>query len=375
MRDNISTEQRIVTDLLGQVGVVPNGPNPWDIQVHDPKVYAQVLSGGSIGLGETYMEGLWDCQALDQFIFKVLRGDLQDKVRPNLEIAAHYIKNRFINLQSKRRAFDLKHYDIGNELYKKMLDKRMTYTCGYWKNADNLDQAQEAKLDLICRKVGLKPGMKVLDIGCGWGSFMKYAAENYRVSCVGITISQAQTELGRELCQGLPIEFRLQDYRDITGEYDAVVSIGMFEHVGPKNYKTFMRAAHKALKKDGLFLLHCMGGNNSNPAKMSDPWMNKYIFPGGTVPSLPLIGKASEKYFIVEDWHNLGPNYDKTLLAWYGNFERAWPELKKYYSETFHRMWRFYLLSCSGASRARDFQLWQIVMSKEGVLGGYTSIR
>ena len=152
------------------------------------------------------------------------------------------LKARLVNLQSTSRAYNIgkKHYDIGNELYKNMLDKRMNYSCGYWKNSKTLDQAQEAKLDLICKKVGLKPGMKILDIGCGWGSFVKFAAEKYKVKAVGITVSKEQAKLARELCKGLPIEIRLQDYRELNEKFDRIISIGMFEHVGPKNYKTYV---------------------------------------------------------------------------------------------------------------------------------------
>jgi cyclopropane-fatty-acyl-phospholipid synthase len=290
-------------------------------------------------------------------------------------MVAHYLKNRVLNLEKKSRAFNLKHYDTGNNLYVKMLDKRMAYTCGYWENAENLDQAQEAKLELVCRKIGLKPGMKILDIGCGWGSFMKYAAEKYGVICVGITISQSQIDLGRQMCQGLPVEFRLQDYRDAQGQYDAVVSLGMFEHVGFKNYRTYMKLVHKCLKDDGLFLLQTIGSNSSNPAHTSDPWIKKYIFTTGALPSAKQISGSVENLFIIEDWHNFGADYDKTLMAWCRNFEAHWLELEKDYGVVFYRMWRYYLLSCAGSFRNRSIQLGQVVFSKTGVPGGYKLVR
>jgi cyclopropane-fatty-acyl-phospholipid synthase len=265
------------------------------------------------------------------------------------------------------------HYDMGNELYKAMLDKRLTYTCGYWKNAKNLDEAQEAKLDLVCRKLNLKPGQRILDIGCGWGSFMKFAAEKYGVSCVGVTVSKEQIALGKELCKGLPVEFRLEDYRDVNEQFDHVVSLGMFEHVGYKNYDEFMQVAHRCLKDGGLFLLHTFG--NPVSEKAPDPWFHKYIFPNGMAPSIAQIGTAIEGKFIMEDWHNFGFDYSLTLKAWYDNFEAAWPSLKHLYNDRFYRMWRYYLLSLSGNFGARGFQLWQIVLSKEGVKGGYTSVR
>jgi cyclopropane-fatty-acyl-phospholipid synthase len=371
----ISAEEQIIGGWLASAGIKINGNALWDIQVHNPKFYARALSDGSLGLGESYMEGMWDCAALDQLMYRIQRSQLSNKLKPNLKIVAHVIKNKVINLQRKSNAFNLKHYDIGNEMYRKMLDSRMTYTCGYWANANNLEEAQEAKLEMVCRKIGLKSGMKVLDIGCGWGSFMKYAVEHYGVSCVGITISQSQIDLGKEICKGLPIEFRLQDYRDLSGQYDAIVSIGMFEHVGPKNYKTFMSVVSKCLKDDGLFLLHTMGGNDSNPVTNSDPWMNKYIFPNGITPSIKQVGAALEGNFVMEDWHNFGADYDKTLLAWRNNFVKAWPDLQNDYDQTFYRMWMYFLLACAGSSRARIFELWQIVLSKRGLVGGYKSIR
>lgn len=287
-------EKQIISQLLAFADIKPGGSRPWDIVVHNESFYGRVLSQGSMGLGESYMEGSWDCPALDQFFYRLMRADLNHKIKFSFSLAVHYLKNRFLNLQKKKSAFKLKHYDIGNNLYSKMLDKRMVYTCGFWENAENLDQAQEAKLELVCRKIGLKPGMKILDIGCGWGSFMKYAAEKYGVNCVGITISQAQIDLGRQICRGLPIEFYLQDYRELKGQYDAIVSLGMFEHVGFKNYRTYMKLASKCLKSNGLFLLHTIGSNSSNPADTSDPWVKKYVFTQGALPSAKQIAGAVE---------------------------------------------------------------------------------
>ncbi len=367
-------EKQIVTEILTKVDIIPNGTRPWDIQVHDDSVYAQALTG-NLALGETYMQGLWDCEALDDFFFRIIRGGLDKKVKFTWSLAAHILKNKLLNLQDKRGAAKLAHYETGNELFQKMLDKRMTYTCGYWETAKDLDTAQEAKLDLICRKLGLKPGMKVLDIGCGWGSFMKYAAEKYGVSCVGLTISRAQAELGRQMCQGLPIEFKLQDYRDEKGEYDRIVSVGMFEHVGQKNHRAYMETVHRCLKDNGLFLLHCVGANPFVRNDAPDPWISKYIFGNYLVPSIMNIGDATHDLFIMEDWHNFGAYYDLTLMAWFHNFEKNWPAIKKDYDEVFFRMWKYYLLSLAGAFRTRTLPLWQIVLSKEGVLGGYKSIR
>jgi cyclopropane-fatty-acyl-phospholipid synthase len=351
-----------------------NGKNPWDIQVHDERFYQRVLATGSLGLGESYMDGWWDCKKIDTFICKVLKADLGHRAK-GTGIAWSALKAKLMNLQSKKRAFEVgeRHYDVGNELYRNMLDKRMVYTCAYWKNAKNLDDAQKHKLDLTCRKIGLKPGMKVLDIGCGWASFAKYAAENYGVEVVGVTVSKEQVELGNKLCKGLPVEIRLQDYRNINEKFDRIVSLGMFEHVGPKNYKTYMKIAYKCLKDDGLFLLHTIGANI--PAKVPDRWIQKHIFPNGFLPSPKLIIDASEGLFVLEDWHNFRSDYDKTLMAWYKNFKKNWNKIKENYDDRFKRMWEYYLLSCAGGFRSDNLQLWQIVFSKEGVVGGYKSMR
>jgi cyclopropane-fatty-acyl-phospholipid synthase len=364
-----------VEEILAGIDVKIGGDRPWDIQVHDERLYSRVLLRGSVGLGEAYMDGWWDCQALDQFFTRLLAAGLHYKHTAPGQDFFHWLSNKLFNRQSPARSFEVgeRHYDLGNDLYEAMLDKRLVYTCGYWKDATNLDDAQEAKLDLICRKLKLKPGQRVLDIGCGWGSFAKFAAERYGVSVVGVTISKEQVALGMELCKGLPVEIKLQDYRDIEGEFDAIVSIGMFEHVGHKNYRTFMEVAHQHLKDDGLFLLHTIGGNFLSVN--SDPWIEKYIFPNGILPAVKNIAAAIEKRFVMEDWHNFGAYYDYTLMAWHKNFEAHWPELSKTYGKRFKRMWDYYLLSCAGSFRARDNQLWQIVLSKKGVPGGYQSVR
>jgi cyclopropane-fatty-acyl-phospholipid synthase len=285
---------------------------------------------------------------------------------------------RHFDLQSKKSAFLLgeKHYDLGNDLFQYMLDKRMNYSCAFWKDAVTLDDAQENKLELICRKLSLRPGMRVLDIGCGWGAFGKYAAEKYQAEIVGITVSVNQVELGRKLCKGLPVEFRLMDYRDLDlrEKFDRIVSVGMFEHVGYTNYRTFFKVAAGCLRDDGLFLLHTIG--NSVSVKTTNLWTKKYIFPTGMIPSLAQISKAIENIFIVEDVHNFGADYDKTLMAWHRNFIAHWDHIKIRYSERFFRMWVFYLLSSAGIFRSRKSnQLWQIVFSKHGIPGGYHSIR
>lgn len=370
-----SEPESVARNLLAQADVQINGDRPWDISVKNPALFARVMAQGSLGLGESYMQGWWDCQALDQFFFTIMRADLAKKVPKNMRTFMTYLKSKLINLQSKERAFQVgqHHYDLGDDLFAAMLDKRMLYSCGYWKNAKNLDQAQEHKLELICKKLYLKPGMKVLDIGCGWGGLALYAAKNYGVSVVGVTVSKEQAAYAQKIAQGYPVEIRLQDYRDVHETFDRIVSVGMFEHVGYKNYDTFMRIACNLLADDGLMLLHTIGGNRSETC--GDDWIEKYIFPNGMLPSISQIGAAIENRFVMEDWHNFSADYDKTLMAWHANFIKHWPELQSKYGDEFYRMWNYYLLSCAGMFRARCLQLWQIVLSKKGVLGGYVSVR
>ncbi|MGZ8190219.1 MAG: cyclopropane fatty acyl phospholipid synthase [Methylococcaceae bacterium] len=367
-RDNIEK-------LLIGTDIAFNGTNPWDIRVYNPNLYERILSQGSLGLGEAYMDEWWDCEQLDELFNKICLARLEDRVI----VDPKTILNRFLgivsNRQSKQLAPDLIkwHYDIGNDLYRAMLDKRLTYSCGYWKEAKTLDEAQEHKFELICRKLHLQPGQKILDIGCGWGSFMKYAVENYDVSCVGVTLSEEQFALGNEVYNDFPIEIRLADYRDLHEPFDHIVSIGMFEHVGYKNYRQYMKVARRCLKDHGLFLLHTIGSNRS--VITVDAWMGKYIFPESMLPSIKQIARAAEKKLVIEDLHNFGADYDKTLICWFDNFSNNWESIKDNYDDRFFRMWKYYLLSCAGAFRARDNQLWQIVLSKNGVLGGYVPVR
>jgi len=362
--------------LLAEADVLIGGNRPWDMHIHHPKTAARILAHGSLGLGESYMEGWWDCAQLDELISHLLTARLDERVGTTM-LLMQTLRARLFNLQNLRRAWQVGevHYDIGNDFFEAMLDGHMTYTCGYWESAQTLEEAQIAKLDLVCTKLGLKPGMRLLDIGCGWGSLMRYAAERYQVSCVGLTISREQAEHGQKRCSGLPVEFRMIDYRDFgrkpgtTEKFDCVASIGMFEHVGHKNYRQFFAVAQRCLREDGLFLLHTIGKNQRRMP--TDPWIDRYIFPNGAVPTLSQIGDASEDFFIIEDVHNFGADYDKTLLAWHARFEAALPRFTAHHSEKFRRMWRYYLLACAGTFRARTNQLWQVVLSPKGLQGGY----
>ncbi len=362
--------KELIESLLNEAKIVINGDQPHDIQIHHPQFYSRIIQEGSLGLGESYMDGWWDCERLDIFFHKILRAQLDKKVPNNFKNIIRLAIARFRNFQSKKRAWMVgeEHYDLGNDLFSLMLDPSMQYSCAYWKDAENLEQAQQHKLDLICRKLDLKPGMKVLDIGCGWGGLAEYAAKNYQASVTGITISKEQQKLAMERCQSLDVNILLTDYRDIDDQFDRVVSIGMFEHVGPKNYETYFNVVKRNLKQDGLFLLHTIGSNST--MLNGDAWTSKYIFPNGCLPSIENIAHHSSGKFIMEDWHNFGADYDLTLSAWYERFNEIWPQIESNYSERFKRMFSYYLNACAGAFRARDLQLWQIVFSPEGRHGG-----
>ncbi len=368
--------EKYLVSKLEKAGIAVNGNNSWDIRINNARFYKRVVFSGTLGAGESYMDGDWDCEAIDEMASRIFRAKiLEQPVFKGIPALALLIKTISSNMSKHSRAFQVgkKHYDIGNDLYEQMLDKRLIYSCGYWKNAKNLDEAQEHKLDLICRKLQLEPGMRVLDIGGGWGGFSRFAAEKYQVSMVNISVSKEQIAFAEAKKGNLPIKNYLQDYRDTTGKYDRIVSVGMFEHVGYKNYDKYMEFASSHLKPDGLFLLHTIGSPTTR--YINDPWIERYIFPNSLLPSINQVSKAAEKYFLVEDWHNFGADYDKTLMAWYQNFQQSWPSLVSKYGERFYRMWNFYLLTSAACFRSRANQLWQIVLSPHGVPGGYESIR
>jgi len=249
----------------------------------------------------------------------------------------------------------------------------MSYSCGYWKNAKTLTEAQTAKLDLIAEKLKLREGMKVLDIGCGWGGLAHHLASKYGVTVVGVTIGKEGAAYARKFCAGLPVEIRVQDYRTLNEKFDRIVSVGMFEHVGSKNYREYFQVARRCLVDEGIFLLHTIGVSDPRMER-KDPWTLKYIFPNGEIPYYRTVDDALEGLFLIEDWHNFGPDYGKTLLSWRDNFNTAWPSLESKYGNTFYRMWRFYLETSAGAFAARKLNLWQIVLSK-GLVDGYESVR
>jgi cyclopropane-fatty-acyl-phospholipid synthase len=364
--------RRRLDALTAPAGITLDGPQPWDPRIHHDRALFRILLGGTLGAGESYMDGDWDCPRLDELATRLLVAG-RDRTLEQRSAAA--LVDRALacvaNLQTKARAKrDIRaHYDIGNELYAAMLGRSWTYSGAYWRNAVTLDAAQDAKHELICRKLDLQRGQRVLDIGCGWGGFAKYAATGYGVEVVGVTLSSAQAAQARRSCADLPVSILERDYRDVSGRFDHIVSIGMFEHVGPRNHRVFFERVRGLLAGDGLLLLHTIGVPESQ--RTTDPWVNRYIFPDGVLPSAAQITRAFEGLFVLEDWQSLGADYDRTLMAWYHNVEAAWSRLASHYSERFRRQWRYFLLTAAGAFRARRNLLWQLVLSPRGVAGGY----
>jgi len=361
--------------LLELAGVEVNGPNPCDIQIHDERMFERVLRDRELGLGEAYQDGWWDAESVDQFMAKILLADVQSSIKPGPGLFMLAASAQLSNRQSRSRAARnaRAHYDIGNDLYERMLDPRMVYSSGYWRGETDLAGAQEAKLDLICRKLELEPGMLLLDIGCGWGGLSEFAANKYGARVVGITPASEQALVAEERCIGLPVEIRQIDYREVDGTYDRVVSVGMMEHVGPKNLQRFFDVCRARLAPDGIMLHHTIGSNVSKGR--TDPWFDKYIFPGGVLPSLEQISGAALKYWTIEDVHNFGPDYDTTLMAWSANIGRAWSEIP-HYDERFRRTWRYYLMASAASFRTRNLQLWQLVFRRSNTpSSSYTAVR
>jgi cyclopropane-fatty-acyl-phospholipid synthase len=368
---------KIIGDIFDSVGIVVNGSNPWDIQVFDSRTFDLILTKWSLGLGEGYMHGYWGCLDLEEFLYRLLKDDHNEHLYGFAKLTLIYeiLRAKLLNLQTKSRAFMVaqSHYDVGQDIFSAMLDKEMNYSCGYWQYAQDLDKAQLDKMELICQKLMLNPGDRLLEIGCGWGGFARYAAQNYGVSVLGVTVSKEQYLIAQERCRNQDVEIRLCDYRDLDGEFEKIVSIGMFEHVGEKNYKEYFKVASRLMKNDGIFLLHTIGSDVTT--LRTDPWIDKYIFPNGKIPSIAEIGTAYEGYFVLEDLHNLGLDYEATLLAWHEKFIEKWPQYADKYGLVFYRMWRYYLLGCAAYFKSKQGQLWQMVLTKRSFPGSYRSVR
>lgn len=363
----VGRAERIVTELFAEADIEVNGMRPCDIQVHDERFFRRVLKDGTLGFGESYMLGWWDCDDLEEMCHRAIRSGIEYRVPPGIGTLIEIVFGMVLNLQSKSRSKVVarRHYDLGNDFFGVMLDPAMQYSCAYFHGTADLATAQQLKMELICKKLGLAPGMRLLDIGCGWGGLARYAAENHGCEVVGITISEQQKEYADRHCEGLPVEIRLQDYREVDGEFDAICSVGMLEHVGSRNYDTYMDAASGCLKEGGLFLCHTITANEAR--RRPDPWISRYIFMNSELPTAAQVLQAAEGYFVNEDMHNLGPYYVPTLRAWEAGFMKSREDFRIEFGEQFVRMWRFYLLSCSGAFRARSLQVIQFLFSRGGL--------
>jgi cyclopropane-fatty-acyl-phospholipid synthase len=373
------SSRAILEPALEAAGVRINGPDAWDIRVLDDRLYDRVLSQGTLGLGESYMDGWWECPEVDELIARVLRHRLKDHLAMNWQVNLAILRLKLLNLQSRRlsRRVAEVHYDLGNDFFARMLGPTMTYSCGYWNTASSLEEAQDRKHDLICDKLAIEGRHRLLDIGCGWGRLLAHAYRKTGCRGLGVTISEPQMRYAKETHRELPIEFSLCDYRDPSidagGPFDRIVSVGMFEHVGARNYRSFFSRVSKLLADDGLFLLQTIGNRGHTGA---DPWVDRYIFPNSVVPCASDLAQVLDELFVLEDWHCFGHDYDRTLMEWAKNFEAYAKSPEFPFDQRFYRMWRYYLYSFAGAFRARNnFQIWQVVASKKGKLGGYRSVR
>jgi len=357
--------EKAIRQLLEEAGVEVDGAAAWDLQVHDRRLYRRVFLEQSLGLGEAYVDGWWDCECVDQLLTRLLRAGAHQRIGPGWKQVLQHGLHVLGNMQSKARALMVaeRHYNLDNDLFGRFLDPYRQYSCAYFRDTDDLAQAQQDKLDLICRKLELDAQDHLLDIGSGWGGLAKYAAETYGCRVTGVNISREQRQFAEGFCTGLPVSFVGCDYRDIRGSFPKIVSVGMFEHVGWKNYRTYFQKVFDSLTPDGIFLLHTIGKNYTTLGR-NDPWIDKYIFPNSCIPSISQISRAVEGRFVVEDWHNIGPHYDRTLMAWHKAFLAAWPVLRTRYGERFKRMWTYYLLSCAATFRARHTQCWQVVLAR-----------
>jgi cyclopropane-fatty-acyl-phospholipid synthase len=359
----------LIQKALDQAGVTINGNRPYDVRINNPRAWRRIFFEGRLGAGESYEDGDWDCDDIPQ-LAKILLTKGADKGRTGLTGTLLGLAGTFQNQQTVRKSRRVaKHYNLSPEFYKKVLGDELVYTCGYWHDATTLAEAQRNKLTLVSEKIHLEPGHTVLDVGCGWGSYAEHAVRCYGAKVTGITIAEEQAYYARKRCATLPAQFEIEDYRDHQGTYDRIVSIGMFEQVGPKNFRTFFEKMRTLLKPDGLFLLHTIVGNEPG----GDPWLEKYIFPGGYIPTTAQIEKAIEGLFVSEDVENFGADYDTTLCAWRENLSRAEPELlvSGEFDERFFRRFNYYFGICAGSFRARANHLKQFVLSPHGVPGGW----
>lgn len=351
--------------LLSSADIRIDGERPWDIRVRDRRAFIHALCLGSLGFGDGYVAGWWTCDDLEEMAFRLARARLEERVAERLPRAlATRLLATLLNQQTPLGSLQVarRHYDLGNDLFLAFLGARKNYSCGYFDETHDLDVAQTQKLELLCRKLRLAPGERLLDIGGGWGEFARYAAQHHGVRVTSINISDEQLRFAREYCRGLDVELVRCDYRDMAGRFDKVAAIAMFTHVGYRNYRAFFHKVHELLDPDGVFVMEGIWG--SVATKTLDAWMEKHIFPRSQLPSAAQTFSASEGLFSVEHLHNFGHAYAKTLRAWKQNLERAWPSLRARYDDAVLRVFQYYFQMCAGYFRARAVHNWQLVYTK-----------
>ncbi len=349
-------------DTFGQ------GQPLFTVRFNSPDALKHTLANRFLGFGESYMDGGVDVEGDWDRLFKLGMGSKFQHAGPSLKTIARYalLRLRTRDTRRKARANIPRHYDRGNDFYSLWLDRSMTYSCAYFRTPETpLEEAQEAKLERICRKLRLRPDMTLLDVGCGWGSLLIHAARYYGVHGVGCTLSENQAQLARQRVDeaGLAdkVEVLLRDYREIDGLFDRWVSVGMAEHVGKAFVPRFIRHICRQLRSGGLGLLHFIGKDRKGSG---DPWTLTYIFPGGYLPSLAEVlrpmGRTDLRPVDVE---NRRPHYALTLDRWWDRFKEHVDEIRQMYDERFVRMWRLFLLSSAAGFRYGDTRVFQILFS------------
>ena len=378
LKSFIRKGQLTVIDAAGKRHVFGGGePGPQvTMRLTDPKLYRSLVFKAELVAGEAYMDGTMrfeDGSHLRDFLMLFSVNRLSLGSYP-VQKVLRAIKMRFRKrLQSNRKGEAQKnvahHYDLGNDFYKLFLDDNMLYSCAYFRDpAESLEQAQRNKLRLLAAKLNLKPGMKVLDIGCGWGDLALYLAQLEDVSVVGVTLSKEQHALAtkRAADAGLAgrVRFELKDYRDVTETFDRVVSVGMCEHVGVQHYDEFFKKLNALMPDDGVAVIHSIG--HMSPPGMTSPWLRKYIFPGGYSPALSEVVSVTEQNSLwVTDIEVLRLHYAMTLAHWCNRFEANRDKVVAMYDERFARMWEFYLISCEMTFRAGSQMVFHLQLSRK----------
>jgi cyclopropane-fatty-acyl-phospholipid synthase len=365
----------IVEKAFASAGVAINGQNPCDISVKDDRFYRAVLQKGSLGLGESYMDGWWSCDDLEEMASRMIGSGLYKfSLRMPIYLLPNLRDNVF-NQQSKEMSLRVadRHYAMGNEMFFGFLGKHKNYSCGYYSGTGDLDEAQRLKLDKVCKLLDLQPGDRLLDIGGGWCEFARYAATHYGCEVVSINITDEQIAFAREYCKGASVEVRKCDYRDITGRFNKIAVLAMLTHVGRKNYRKFLEIAHGALEPHGTLLIESVGGHKSH--SNCEAWIDKYIFPGGVVPCLSQIDAAASGLFQRTVTDEFGSSYVLTLRAWHRNLIQAWSAHEGRYGERVRRMFEYFFLTTAGSFRARYLLHWHILLKKveRGAASGATA--